>query len=287
MKTVSVSELQKWRFCRRAWEFENEWEIEKPEKGIPLASGSAVHETIQARMQGKIEESEMSGYLYDSLFRILAPRNDTAEQVKKYGPGALRALAHVPEWVWGVDWKVEEKLQVVLEEDHWNFGVFNPEGVTLNFTPDLYALTTLWIDGVMGTPSEVTWLDIIDFKTGKKDALDHFLHDPQLIYYAVALCKIYKDLDPIPRITYIALPTEDSKKAVIQSEPWVLSSEQLKEAEEELVEGLRGIVEKARWANRNTHCGFCDFNRICSTRMLGGDWKGVIKDDYVKKEKRY
>ena len=283
MKSVSVSELQKWRFCRRAWEFSYDYEITNPSMSPTASSGIAVHDAIAKVLKGDITRKQIPGYVEQVLTKLFLNKEDMYTQVKKFLPGALRAIAWTPDWIWkkGLEWHVEERLEVVLIEDS-----DEAEGVTLKFVPDVYCIETQYMDGIMGPPIEVTFIDIFDFKTGKKEALDYFLHSPQLTYYAVALSKLFSHLDPIIRINYISLPTGDRDKPV-EHEPWMLSVDQLKEAEEELIEGIREVGEKARWASRDTHCGFCDFRRICSTRMLGGDWRSVIRDDYIKRDRNY
>ena len=49
-----------------------------------------------------------------------------------------------------------------------------------------------------------------------------------------------------------------------------------------MMSGLKEIGEGDRWANRSTLCGWCDFNRICTTRFMGGDWMNVIEEEFVK-----
>ena len=269
MKTLSNSEIESWRRCRRAWSFTYEYQIQKPEKSIPLASGSAVHETIQAILDGKIPFAAGVGYVEDRLTQILIHREDFREQVNKFLPGAVRALNKVPEWVWEEKgWHVEDAREVLIAPD-----------VTLRFTPDLWKFTEeSWTNPIDGEVSTITWLDIYDFKTGKKDPIEYYLNSPQLSYYAVALHKLYPDTHP--RISYIGLPTADKVKPVV--DVWAMTDEQMAEAEQELIAGIQEVGVGERWPSRSTLCGYCDFNAICTTRFLGGDWMNVIKEDFVK-----
>tara|TARA_R110002012_G_scaffold183899_6_gene350429 strand:+ start:4317 stop:5057 length:741 start_codon:yes stop_codon:yes gene_type:complete len=243
--------------------------MEKPEKTVQLASGSAVHKTIQDVLSGEVPFDGREGYVEHCLTQILIHREDWRDQVSKYLPGALRALSKVPDWVWVNDWKVEERLEVEIAE-----------GVTLKFVPDLYAITKeVTKHPVTDEDIVVYWLDIYDFKTGKKDPLEYYLNSPQLSYYAVALKKLFPYAHP--RICYVGLPTQGSSGAEVS--PWVLTDIQLQEAEEELVSGIREVGEGDRWANRSTLCGWCDFNRVCTTKFMGGNWKDVLMSEYTKR----
>lgn len=273
MKTVSVSEILNWRHCRRQWDFSYRQRLASMERAVQLASGTAVHNTIQTILEsGGGLEPLAEHFLAEELRQRFNPEADLA----KYLPGVLSALAKVPEWVWTTkDWHVEELHQVVLREDNYNLA--DGGGVSLRFKPDLYRV---YADE---TQPDVRWLDIYDFKTGKKDALAYHLASPQLAYYAVGLLEYYhqQGVEVIPRISYISLPTQG--KGPVEYEPWVLSGEQLGEARDELIQGIEEVGVGYPWPNRGMHCGFCDYEKVCSTRMMGGDWQGVLDANFYRR----
>jgi hypothetical protein len=267
MKTLSNSEIESWRKCRFHWQLTYEYKIAKPEHAVQLASGIAVHKTIQDVLMGAVPFSGRHGYLEHCLTQEFIHREDWRDQLKKFLPGVIRALDKVPEWIWEEKWTVEDRLEVELFDD-----------VTLRFTPDLWKITEEeWENPINGQKSVVQWLDIYDFKTGKKDPLEYFMNSPQLSYYAVALNKLYPNTHP--RICYVGLPTQAGGASV---SPWILTDEQLANAEAELVAGIREVGEGEIWQNRSTLCVWCDFNKICTTKFMGGDWLNVIRDEYVK-----
>jgi hypothetical protein len=274
MKTVSVSEIQTWRDCRQRWEYAFKYEKDNPKRGIPLASGTAVHETIKAVLTGVVNKGYMLSFSKHLLTQELLQRDDVEKQVTKFLPGVHRALGWVPDWVWDIDdWVVEVPHTTVFRED--------PGGITLRYTPDIYRVHTEIVTGWDDKKIETQFVDVYDFKTGKKDALEYYLTSPQLDYYAVCLSKMYPDA--IMRKAYVSLPTAVATKP-LDLDLWVLTKAQLEESERELVAGIEEVGVGAISSRRGTHCTWCDFANVTITRFTGGDWRQVLEDDYVLNE---
>jgi hypothetical protein len=277
MKTVSVSEIQTWRDCKQRWEYAFVYEKDNPTRGIPLASGTAVHETIKAILTGEINKGYILNYAEHMLRQELFQRDDVEKQVSKYLPGVERALRWVPEWVWEIDdWVVEVPHTTVFSED-----TAETQGMSLRYTPDIYRVHTEEVETWDNKKIKTQFVDVYDFKTGKKDALEYYLTSPQLDYYAVCLSKLYPDA--IIRKAYVSLPTGANIKP-LDLDLWVLTDSQLEEAERELVEGIQDVGVGRISPRRGTHCTWCDFSNVTITRFTGGDWKQVLEEEYVLNE---
>ena len=288
MKTVSVSEIQTWRDCRQRWEYAFVYEKDNPKRSLPLASGTAVHETIKAALTGEINKGYILNYGEHILRQELSQRDDVEKQVTKFLPGVERALKWVPEWVWDTDdWIVEKPHTTVFREDSSYYlhdkAVFlqNDDGITLRYTPDIYRVHIETVETWDKKEIEIQYVDVYDFKTGKKDALEYYLTSPQLDYYAVCLSKLYPDA--IMRKAYVSLPTGATDKP-IDMDLWSLTKEQLEEAERELIQGIEEVGVGAITSRRGTHCTWCDFANVTITRFTGGDWKQVLDEEYVLNE---
>jgi len=289
LKTVSVSEIQTWRDCRQRWEYAFIYEKDNPKRGIPLASGTAVHETIKAVLTGEINKGYMLAYGEHMLRQELSQRDDVEKQVTKFLPGVHRALNWVPEWVWEMDgWVVEVPHTTVFRKDnlrrvqgYYRDGWKGKEGITLRYTPDIYRVHIEVVKTWDEKEIEIQYVDVYDFKTGKKDALEYYLTSPQLDYYAVCLSKLYPDA--IIRKAYVSLPTGATDKP-LEIDLWPLSIAQLEEAERELVQGIEEVGIGAITSRRGTHCTWCDFASVTITRFTGGDWKAELMDNFVLNE---
>ena len=113
MKSVSVSELQKWRFCRRAWEFSYDYEITNPSMSPTASSGIAVHDAIAKVLKGDITRKQIPGYVEQVLTKLFLNKEDMYTKMKVTNADVRM------EYVKGIIWLVLGYLFFHFIIMHW------------------------------------------------------------------------------------------------------------------------------------------------------------------------
>lgn len=261
-KRISASELSAWRQCRLRHHYSYTEALDKPERGVLLASGTAVHGAVEAVLTGEIPY-DLSAAKAEALMReALEGRDDIELMIRKYLPGAVRALTRMPQWVWDTNWRVEELIE-------WTWGE-GEDAITLFGYPDIYAV-------------EDDRIIIGEFKSTsntQKKPSDYFLFNPQHRYYAVVLSKLYPDLPIFVRYAVVHTGKTGPQK---QEGEWLMSKRALAQAEEEILVTAREIGELEVVPNYTNACSWCPFQPLCAVSITGGDPTGLIPDLYVKK----
>jgi CRISPR/Cas system-associated exonuclease Cas4 (RecB family) len=254
---VSASELLSWRHCRKQWELRYVRGIRSPEYAVNLAAGTATHEAIQARLEGRIDEGKQYAYAESILRRDLLERADFPEVVSKQMPRVRSALGKVPAWVYEdkQEWHVEELNETDVGE-----------GVRLRWKPDLYLV-------------HEDYVYVVDFKMSQTKISTYMLYNPQLSYYAVGLDKMYGKL---VQYLYVTLPPRTEPVRVL---PWVFDKGQIEAARAEICMDAHEVGTLPLVLKRSNACEYCEYARICTEQITGGDPEDMIAEYYVEEKK--
>ncbi len=259
-KRVSVSEITAWKDCRKKWDYRYQHAIAKPNNGALLASGSAVHGTLEALMRGEIDASMVPAKAETILREHFDGRHDLDDKVKRYLPGALRALSRFPAWVYDEPWQVEVPVEY-KDRDDIIWGI-----------PDTHRIED---DAII----------IGEFKSTSntsKTPLDYLLFNPQHRYYAVMLRQQYPDR-PI-YVRYAVAQT--GLRGSVQEAEWLMKDRILDDAEADMVAAAREIGTLPIVPSYGVGCNYCDFKELCTNRITGSrhDESYMMSQLYVPKE---
>lgn len=257
---LSASELNAWRSCRLRHHYSYGEGLALPEKGPMLASGTAVHGAVEAVLKGEIPYDLSAAKAEEILRDNLAGRDDLEVAVKKYLPGAVRALSRMPKWAIEPGWQVEELIE-------WTW----PEhDITLFGFPDMYRVEDDHI--IIG--------ELKSTSNTRKVPSDYFLFNPQHRYYAVVLSKLYPD-KPI-FVKYAVVHTGKTGPRLQQGE-WLMKKRALAQAEQEILATAGEIGKLPVVPSYTNACGYCDFKPLCAAAITGGDPAPLKRELYVPK----
>ena len=267
MRTLSVSELLTWQKCRRQWGYRYAERLApiKESRSWQLASGTAVHYMVETWCRDF--PKQIPG-LMDMKLRVAECLRDEFKDadnvdglLAKYGPGVMRALGKLPEWIWEADWFVEKDV----------FGRF-PAGspvVEMRGRTDL-----VYISGDV--------VELVDVKTTAVSPTDYMLWDAQIRYYAAMLQQKWPD--KLIQYRYMCVPTTGEKPAS-QAPPWLFTRRQQAATVSEIVE-LAGEMDTDKRGPRYSRvCAWCPFKDICLVEVTGGDVESVKQEAYYVRER--
>lgn len=266
---ISVSELNKWHACRLAWHYRYRERLEVPEKGPMLASGSAVHGTVEALLRREIPANLVPAQAEQLLIQHLAGQDDVAGVVRRYLPGVLRAVSRVPSDIWSAEWLVEQPVE-------WTWPHTFPECVatTLWGKPDCYRVTD-------------TDIEILELKSTSSEQTpkDYFLWNPQHRYYAVLLDKMYPGR--IVSVRYVVVKTgKAAADDVPGDESWHMRRGLLARTEALMLKAAGEIGKLEVVPNYSRACSWCDFKPLCEMDITGGDGVPLKEELYTVREPR-
>lgn len=252
MRRLTVTEILDWIRCRQLWQYRHVEGLEPIDRDTNMVSGWVVHRVIQDIL-GAHADKELLASLRDQFAdqHLHDQFGEDEDKIRRYGPGVVRALSKVPNWVWTTKWHVEERLTMVVNGDTEVVG-----------RPDLFSVDET--------------VDIVEFKTTETEPLEFLLWNPQHQYYGLMLSEKYPD--KVVRFRYVCLPTSTKKYTEVL--PWVFTKKQMDwaRAELELVVSEVGRLAVAR--SRSRSCSFCDFDKVCTTALTGGQIGGMIEEYY-------
>lgn len=258
IRRVSVSEITAWKDCRTKWSYRYETAIAKPQNGAMLASGSAVHGTIESVLRGDTPAKHSAAKAEELLRAHFEGHHDLQRNVDRYLPGVLRALSRFPSWVWEEDWAVETPI------DH-NFGDVEIWGI-----PDVVRVGA--DDIVIG-----------EFKStsnSSKTPQDYLLFNPQHRYYAVLLREKYN----LPIYVRYAIAQTGRYGGVNEAE-WLMKERVLDTTKDEMLAAAREIGTLPIVPNYGVGCNYCDYKELCANTITGGGTPDyLISQLYVPKE---
>ena len=275
MKRVSISQIDSWLTCRLKWSYRYTEGLAKPEQAVYLASGKAIHGTMEAIITGDIAYDMRREKAEVILRENLEWRDDVEEQVAKFLPGTQRAIERMPDWVWEEEWIVEQEVEAtykVCEDSCTNSECEGCIDLCMFGIPDLVAIKEDSI--VVG--------ELKSTSNTKKTPMDYLLYNPQHRYYAVILRKLYGDSRPI-YVRYGVIHT--GKTGSSHTSEWLMKTAILDSAEEHMIDAAREIGELAIAPYYSWTCGFCDYSPLCMADITGAKSKESIKKElFVRRD---
>ncbi len=244
--------------------------LAKPEQAIYLASGKAIHSTMEAIIKKEIPFSLKHEKAEQILRENLEWRDDIDEQVTKFFPGTQRALERIPDWVWEEDWMVEQEI-----EAEWkvNIQTKHMHDVCLFGIPDLV---------VVKKDDCILLAELKSTSNTSKVPLDYMLFNPQHRYYSVIIRKIYGDDLPI-YVRYGVVHTGKSGNSMTSE--WLMKTSILDLAESHMVAAAREIGELPIVPFYSGACGFCDYKELCVPDITGARDKVSIREEqFVRRD---
>jgi CRISPR/Cas system-associated exonuclease Cas4 (RecB family) len=272
--TTSPSELVLADDCSlaRFYKYTCRLQPKESKRSPTLASGTAVSyvcEHFMLNYGGQVPpEEDIRALAAESLESEFAGDDDGGiKNVKRFLPGVCRAVSRVPESVWLAEWQVEETLE-------WTFEVGDGSEIMLRCRPDMFRHYTN--DGI-------ECVEIVDLKTTDYDPLHFMLWTPQLRMYALVLKRMYPNAQVSYR--YLCIPTSASNKRSPHSPPFIFTARSMEKALEEVLHLVKKLDNKPepRYSRR---CEWCEFSKICMTRITGGDDEGYLQEHYQERPTR-
>ena len=273
MKRVSMSQINSWMACRQGWSYRYKDMLTKPEQAVYMASGKAIHGTMEAIIKKEIPFSLKHEKAEQILRENLEWREDIDEQVAKFFPGTQRALERIPDWVWEEDWMVEKEIEWTWTwEDMYTEKDVDEEAVTLFGIPDL----------VVKKDDCILLAELKSTSNTSKIPLDYLLFNPQHRYYSVIIRKIYGDELPI-YVRYGVVQT--GKGGNSMTSEWLMKTSILDLAEGHMVAAAREIGKLPIVPYYSGACGFCDYKELCIPDITGAKDKESVKGDlFVRRD---
>jgi hypothetical protein len=247
--------------------------IEPAGGGNPLmASGKAVHETVEAMLKGVAPTPEAAAaYAESVLQREFATREDQHDLIAKYLPGAVRAVSRFPaELFTQPGWSIE------AEAAH-TYPVATPEGITVFGYPDF----------VLYSPEEVVIYELKSTSNTDKRPQDYFLWNPQHRYYATLIADSKAEGRPV-YVEYIVVQTGKGEAAGLAGQQlrWLMKDKLIDECRRELLVTLEELAVLPIVPAYNYMCRGCDYARLCEARIIGASEESVIAEHYMPRERR-
>ena len=268
MISMSVSELLTWQKCRRHWAYRYAERLAplQEARSWQLASGTAVHYVVETLCRDFPGQVPALGDLKLRAAECLQDEFAGAEQpdkmLAKYGPGVVRALLKVPQWVWQADWFVERDVAAV-------FPAGSP-AIELRGRVDMvYAA-----DGIV---------ELVDLKTTATSPTEYMLWEPQIRYYAAMLQQRYPHM--LVQYRYLCLPTQGDKPAP-QAPAWAFTQRQYAATVAEIVQLAGEVDAAARQPRYSRACSWCAFKDICAVVVTGGDDAAVKREGFYVRPRR-
>tara|TARA_Y100000310_G_scaffold327766_1_gene394637 strand:+ start:1460 stop:2248 length:789 start_codon:yes stop_codon:yes gene_type:complete len=255
---MSVSELLTWQKCRRQWGYRYAERLAPlvEKRSWQMASGTAVHYVVETWCRdfpGEVPDLDsMKLRTAESLREDFATSDDPNKLLARFGPGVMRALLKIPEWLWKADWFVERDLT----------GQFG--NVELRGRTDL-----VYQEGNIVT--------LVDVKTTAVNPIDYMLWDSQNRYYAAMLQQAHPD--KLIEYRYFCVPTT-GVKPVEQQPPWLFTRKQQAATVDEIVRLAGEMDENKREPRYSRVCAWCPFKAICTILITGGDGESVKRDEF-------
>lgn len=260
---VSVSEVTTWQLCHYRWALQYGRRLRPLAKDPRMASGSAVHESVQAILEGKASRDDTDELTRVKLTEQFPGDPYADEKVAKYLAGVRRGLSRMPDWVWEESaWHIEELF---------TYSTWNDAGeLSVRMKPDLYKVG----DDV---------ITIVEIKTTEHDPVDYLLTSPQHEWYGLGLDQRYDH--KLISFIYLCVPVGDRAKVPPPQLPYMFSRRRMDESAIELQEGALRLGEDEK-ANRGWWCNYCDFKAVCTARVTGGSTEDVIETQYEVRPER-
>lgn len=272
---VSVSQINTWGKCRLAWQYRYKDNLVLPETAAMLASGKAVHGTVEALIRSSVDVAGVPAKAEALLQEYFQGGEDVQKQVQKYLPGVIRAVGRLPQVVFEGEWRVEEQVEWTWPPE-MTFPQYEVdrrgEAVTIFGIPDYYRVTE----------DEVTILEVKSTSTDMQP-LDYLLWNPQHRQYAVLLDKMYPGR--MVKVLYVVLRTDRNASAV-EPKGWVMTKRALDTTERLMLKSASEIGRLAVVPNYSRACSFCDYNKLCQVDVTGGDSKPLQREWYLVREAR-
>lgn len=261
---VSVSEITTWQLCHYKWALQYRRRLQPRERNVLMASGSALHESVEAILKGEASLENRNEVAEQRLFAQFPNDPYADEKMTKYLPGVIRGLSRIPAEIWEMgDWHVEELF---------TYHTYTDDGdLSVRMKPDLYREG----DDVV---------TIYEIKTTDHDPVDYLLTSPQHEWYGLGLDQKYEGRKLISFI-YLCIPVGERAKVPPPQMPYMFSRRRMGESLEELRLGTRGLGEDEH-PNRGWWCNHCDFKAVCTARVTGGSTEDVIQTQYEERPRR-
>ena len=274
----SPSQLNAWQSCRFKWHMRYELGLMKPAERWMTASGSAVHGVVEARLKNEIKPMHSQAKAESILAEHFVGFDDQQEQVKRYLPGALRAISRLPDWIWQHDdWHVEEEIEYTWEGSPETIGSGKhfaaTKPVTIFGKPDFWRFSD---DG-----SHIQLLELKSTSSTKKRPREYLTFNPQHRYYALILSKLYN----LPVfVNYIVVRTGAKNTAAMESTEFLINDRALLQAEDELLRVASEVGTLEIVPFYSGACPFCDFADVCEAAVGGADWQAIANETLVPRE---
>lgn len=232
---VSISALSCYEQCPRKYKFQYIDKIKKTERQKHLDIGVYVHEVLEffhQRAEGKSKPDEISAVMRETAkerWQNFSKLLDLDDQRK--ATGMLKSyLAYIAN---------TGMPNVLVTEGRFKFDI-NPEITMVGVVDRIDDLE----DGTKR---------ILDYKTGKSKYLDRF----QLEVYGLHLKNMFPSIESFVG-AYVVLP--EGPKLM----EYTISTGELKETRESIIEQANDIMEDATWAPKPTKlCDWCEYKDMC------------------------
>jgi len=275
---VSVTELDNWQKCRLRHHYRYHERIQPTgayaDDNIALAVGSAVGLALEYSATGASKgECEKVGHRY------LAGRDSA---LTRY----YTCLAKLPDWLWELENPVaEDKLEVFYPyRERWGGW-----GITVVGLPDMWYVEK----DEDGTPLGVR---ILEFKTcadSKSKTASKLLNyqrwGRQPIRYATLLYDTYEWLRDLPFYRQHILVSSNGKGYYYEGAAMRVPQRVIESERAEMLDLAYQSRHESRGDEQATFsplCGWCDYEELCTLRLMGADITGVKEAKYEEIVKR-
>jgi PD-(D/E)XK nuclease superfamily len=296
--TLSVTELQEFRGCRRRfeWGVRERWSPRIDNSRLVLGTG--VHYALEAYYKTKKENAFIDPAIafedwYDLEYQHILEANggelaiDINEELVKVGTLGKAMLSRYHEWA-----AVQDKnLKVVLSEERLRMPVPRKGGT--------YGVLTGRLDGIWQTTHDGRYW-VAEFKTASsfdvmyKSWLE--LDDQLTLYLWLAANWLWKNVDKKAQIAgsaYTVVRKQDPATArtpiyfrELILRDWRMVENYVKYMSDEFVEAMNPRTPMYPNPHFMDCYAWCMFRDPCLARSMGLDYKAILESNYVKYERR-
>ena len=263
MTRISVSEINTYLQCARRWGFRYQESLESTGSNPLLASGKAVHATVEALLRPTIWPSEIEARVEAILQDEFAGRENVQELVTKFLPGAVRAVERFPAELFGdPSWHIEEMLEATVGD------------ITVYGIPDF----------VRWGKDEIVVYELKSTSDKDKDIRDYFLWNPQHRYYA-AMIGTKTNLPVF--VEYIVVYT-GKEEVPAQRARWLMKPDLMQETRQDILDACLAITSPGRLLpSYSIQCRWCDYRSLCEARIEGRGEQDAKLSKFTLRERKF